>query len=148
KKTNRGIRAVVPMHTFGHPVDLDPLIELCSKYHLILVEDAAESLGSFYKGKHTGGFGLTSALSFNGNKIMTTGGGGAILTNDDKLADYAKYITTTAKVPHRWEYRHDEIGFNYRMPNINAALGCAQLEKLDSFLQSKRNLTKHYEQSF
>nr|WP_144921568.1 LegC family aminotransferase [Paenibacillus bovis] len=148
KKTNRVIRAVVPMHTFGHPVDLDPLIELCSKYHLILVEDAAESLGSFYKGKHTGGFGVASALSFNGNKIMTTGGGGAILTNNEKLADYAKHITTTAKVPHRWEYVHDEAGYNYRMPNINAALGCAQLEKLDSFIASKRQLTNRYKKLF
>ncbi|MCJ8007604.1 LegC family aminotransferase [Lederbergia wuyishanensis] len=148
KKTSRIIRAVVPMHTFGHPVDLDPLIELCGKYNLMLVEDAAESLGSFYKGKHTGCFGIAGALSFNGNKIMTTGGGGAILTNDEKLADYAKHITTTAKVPHRWEYVHDEIGFNYRMPNINAALGCAQLEKLDSFLASKRQLTNSYMKLF
>src|SRR5690606_26497374 len=148
KKTNRVIRAVVPMHTFGHPVDLDPLIELCSRYHLILVEDAAESLGSFYKGQHTGGFGVASALSFNGNKIMSTGGGGAILTNNEKLADYAKHITTTAKVPHRWEYVHDEAGYNYRMPNINAALGCAQLEKLDSFIASKRQLTNRYKKLF
>ena len=148
KQTGRIIRAVVPMHTFGHPVDLDPLIDLCQRYNLILVEDAAESLGSYYKGKHTGGFGLVGALSFNGNKIVTTGGGGAILTNDEKLADYAKHITTTAKIPHKWEYRHDETGYNYRMPNINAALGCAQLEKLDEFLSSKRNLTKRYQELF
>lgn len=148
KQTGRVIRAVVPMHTFGHPVDLDPLIDVCERYNLVLVEDAAESLGSYYKGKHTGGFGRVGALSFNGNKIMTTGGGGAILTNDDKLADYAKHITTTAKIPHRWEYRHDEIGFNYRMANINAALGCAQLEKMDSFLGSKRALTQRYQQLF
>lgn len=145
KSTGRIIRAVVPMHTFGHPVDLDPLLDVCQRYNLILVEDAAESLGSYYKGKHTGGFGRTAALSFNGNKIITTGGGGAILTNDDALADYAKHITTTAKVPHSWEFNHDEIGYNYRMPNINAALGCAQLQKLDGFLASKRTLTQKYE---
>lgn len=144
KQTNRVIRAVVPMHTFGHPVDLDSLIELCERYNLALVEDAAESLGSYYKGKHTGGFGLVGALSFNGNKIMTTGGGGAILTNDDKLADYAKHITTTAKVPHRWAYEHDEIGYNYRMPNINAALGCAQLQRVPKFIEQKRQLTEKY----
>ncbi|MFK2827252.1 LegC family aminotransferase [Bacillus sp. B190/17] len=148
KKTNRPIRAVVPMHTFGHPVDLDPLIDLCEQYNLVLVEDAAESLGSYYKGKHTGGFGLVGAISFNGNKIITTGGGGAILTNDEKLADYAKHITTTAKIPHPWEYRHDEIGYNYRMPNINAALGCAQIEKMDDFLAAKRQLTRIYQKLF
>ncbi|AOV08506.1 LegC family aminotransferase [Sporosarcina ureilytica] len=145
KETGRIISAVVPMHTFGHPVDLDPLVELCERYNLTLVEDAAESLGSYYKGKHTGSFGLVSALSFNGNKIMTTGGGGAILTNDDNLADYAKHITTTAKVPHKWAYKHDEIGYNYRMPNLNAALGCAQLEKMPLFIEQKRRLTKIYE---
>ncbi|MCK1995978.1 LegC family aminotransferase [Psychrobacillus psychrodurans] len=145
KQTGRVIRAVLPMHTFGHPVDIDPLIELCERYNLVLVEDAAESLGSYYNGKHTGGFGLVSALSFNGNKIMTIGGGGAILTNDDKLADYAKHITTTAKVPHRWAYEHDEIGYNYRMPNINAALGCAQLQKVPTFIEQKRQLTQFYE---
>ncbi|MEK5146255.1 LegC family aminotransferase [Psychrobacillus sp. FSL K6-4615] len=145
KQTGRIIRAVVPMHTFGHSVDLDPLIELCERYNLVLVEDAAESLGSYYKRKHTGGFGSVSALSFNGNKIMTTGGGGAILTNNDRLADYAKYITTTAKVPHRWIYEHDEIGFNYRMPNINAALGCAQLQKVPKFIEQKRQLAEKYE---
>lgn len=146
KQTGRVIRAVVPMHTFGHPVDLDPLIALCERYNLVLVEDAAESLGSYYKGKHTGGFGRVSALSFNGNKIMTTGGGGAVLTNDDQLADYAKHITTTAKIPHRWAYEHDEIGYNYRMPNLNAALGCAQLQKMPMFLEQKRQLTSLYEQ--
>lgn len=146
KQTGRVIRAVVPMHTFGHPIDLDPLVELCERYNLALVEDAAESLGSYYKGKHTGGFGVTAALSFNGNKIMTTGGGGAILTNDDKLADYAKHITTTAKVQHKWEYVHDEIGYNYRMPNLNAALGCAQLQKVPEFIEQKRSLTIKYEE--
>jgi perosamine synthetase len=148
KQTGRVIRAVVPMHTFGHPVDLDPLIDVCERYNLVLVEDAAESLGSYYKRKHTGGFGCVGALSFNGNKIITTGGGGAILTNDEKLADYAKFITTTAKIPHRWEYRHDEVGFNYRMPNINAALGCAQFEKIDGFISKKRQLTKSYQGLF
>ncbi|QUL54551.1 LegC family aminotransferase [Paenibacillus tritici] len=148
KHTGRIIRAVVPMHTFGHSVDLDPLIDICQRYHLVLVEDAAESLGSYYKGKHTGGFGLVGTLSFNGNKIITTGGGGAILTNNEKLADYAKHITTTAKNPHRWEFTHDEVGYNYRMPNINAALGCAQLEQIEGFQKSKRLLTRHYEKLF
>lgn len=144
KETRHVIRAVVPMHTFGHPVELDELITVCEKYNLTLVEDAAESLGSYYKGKHTGSFGKVNAMSFNGNKIATTGGGGAILTDDEALADYAKHLTTTAKVPHKWEYVHDEIGYNYRMPNINAALGCAQLEKVEQFVESKRQLTTFY----
>lgn len=144
-KTGRVIRAVVPMHTFGHPVELDELQLICEKYNLVMVEDAAESLGSLYKGKHTGGFGKVSAVSFNGNKILTTGGGGAVLTNDEALAKYVKHITTTAKLPHRWEYEHDEIGYNYRMPNINAALGCAQLERLTYFVEKKRALTTVYE---
>jgi len=146
KKTGRIIRAVVPMHTFGHPVDLDPLLDVCERWNLIIVEDAAESLGSYYKGVHTGNFGKVSALSFNGNKIITTGGGGAILTNDEKLADYAKHLTTTAKLPHRWKYEHDEVGYNYRMPNINAALGCAQLEYIDNLIQRKRKLVHKYRQ--
>ena len=146
KQTGRRIAAVVPMHTFGHPVDLDGLLEVCDKFNLVLVEDAAESLGSYYKGKHTGTFGKVAAFSFNGNKIVTTGGGGAIVTNDEQLADYAKHLTTTAKIPHRWEYVHDEIGYNYRMPNINAALGCAQLEKIKVFLRKKKVLTEKYEQ--
>ncbi len=146
KETGRVIRAVVPMHTFGHAVELDELQLICEKYHLVLVEDAAESLGTYYKGKHTGGFGKVSAISFNGNKIITTGGGGAILTDDEVLADYAKHITTTAKVPHRWEYEHDEVAFNYRLPNINAALGCAQLEKMPEFIKQKRALTTFYEE--
>ena len=145
KQTNRRIKALVPMHTFGHPCMMDKLVALCEKYQLVLVEDAAESLGSYYKGKHTGTFGKVSAMSFNGNKIITTGGGGAILTDDEELADYAKHITTTAKVPHRWEFNHDEIGFNYRMPNINAALGCAQLEKLPEFIVQKQKLVEFYE---
>lgn len=148
KNTGNIIRAVVPMHTFGHPVDMEPLIDVCNRFKLVIVEDAAESLGSYYKGKHTGSFGKVSALSFNGNKIITTGGGGAILTNDEKLADYAKHLTTTAKIPHKWEYIHDEIGYNYRMPNINAALGCAQLEQLDGFIEKKRRLVVKYEELF
>lgn len=145
KETNRRIKAIVPMHTFGHAIHLDELLAVAQKYNLIVVEDAAESLGTYYKGKHTGSFGKVNAMSFNGNKIITTGGGGAILTDDEALADYAKHLTTTAKVPHRWEYVHDEIGYNYRMPNINAALGCAQLEKLLQFLEQKKALTKKYE---
>lgn len=146
--TGRRIHAVVPMHTFGHPCDLDGLLAVANDFKLQVVEDAAESLGSFYKGLHTGTFGLLGTLSFNGNKIITTGGGGAILTNDDELANYAKHLTTTAKRPHRWEYLHDEIGYNFRMPNLNAALGCAQLEQLPAFLASKRNLTNKYHTAF
>jgi len=146
KETNRRIKALVPMHTFGHAVEIEELQVICEKYHLILVEDAAESLGTYYKGKQTGSFGKVSAISFNGNKIMTTGGGGAILTDDEALADYAKHITTTAKVPHRWEFEHDEVAFNYRLPNINAALGCAQLEKMPEFIEQKRALTAFYEE--
>lgn len=146
KQTNRRIKALVPMHTFGHPCMMDELVAICEKYHIVLVEDAAESLGSHYKGKHTGTFGKVSAMSFNGNKIMTTGGGGAILTDDEELANYMKHITTTAKVPHKWEFVHDEIGYNYRMPNINAALGCAQLEKLRIFIEQKRSLTNFYDE--
>lgn len=145
KQTNRRIKALVPMHTFGHPCMMDELVVLCEKYKLVLVEDAAESLGSYYKGQHTGTFGKVSAMSFNGNKIITTGGGGAILTDDETLADYAKHLTTTAKVPHRWEFIHDEIGYNYRMPNINAALGCAQLEKLPDLIKNKQELVEFYE---
>jgi perosamine synthetase len=146
--TGRPIRAVVPMHTFGHPVDIDPLQELCERYHLVMIEDAAESLGSFYKGQHTGTRGLVSSLSFNGNKTITTGGGGAILTNSESVAKLAKHMTTQAKVAHRWEYNHNMIGYNYRMPNINAALGCAQLEQLPGFIEKKRNLAKRYQEAF
>lgn len=142
--TGRRIAAVLPMHTFGHPVDLDPLIEVCERFRLTLIEDAAESLGSYYKGKHTGVFGRMSSLSFNGNKIVTTGGGGAIITNDQELGRLAKHLTTTAKLPHRWCFNHDQVGFNYRMPNLNAALGCAQLERLPDFLVSKRKLAAEY----
>lgn len=148
KNTGRRIKAVVPMHTFGHPVDIEPLSEVCGQYGIELIEDAAESLGSYYKGRHTGQWGRLSALSFNGNKTITTGGGGAILTNDEELGRLAKHITTTAKVSHRWEFNHDMIGYNYRMPNINAALGCAQLERLPAMLASKRALSEHYRQAF
>jgi len=148
KKTGRRIKAVLPMHTFGHPVDLDPLVEICRSYQLELVEDAAESLGSYYKGRHTGNWGKVSALSFNGNKVITTGGGGAILTNDEKLGKLAKHLTTTARVPHKWSFIHDQIGFNYRLPNINAALGCAQLEQLPGFINNKRKLAENYRQAF
>lgn len=144
RQTGRRISAVVPMHTFGHPVDMDKMQLLCEKYHLTLVEDCAESIGSFYKGRHTGNFGRVAAMSFNGNKTITTGGGGAILTNDEELGKLAKHITTQAKIPHRWEFSHDQVGYNYRMPNINAALGCAQLEKLPEFLAKKRELAKRY----
>ena len=148
KQTGRRIKSVVPIHTFGHPVDLDPLMELCNRFKLQLVEDAAESLGSYYKGRHTGNWGKMSALSFNGNKTITTGGGGAILTNDEKLGMLAKHLTTTARTVHKWKIIHDHIGYNYRLPNINAALGCAQLEQLPGFLKNKRNLTEKYKKAF
>ena len=148
RATGRTIRALVPMHTFGHPVDLDGVLAVASDFNLALVEDAAESLGSHYHGQHTGTFGKLGTLSFNGNKTITTGGGGAILTNDAELAVRAKHLTTTAKVPHAWEYRHDEVGYNYRMPNLNAALGCGQLEKLPAMLSSKRALFEKYHAAF
>lgn len=148
KRTGRRIKACLPMHTFGHPVHLDELVEVCERYHLELVEDAAESLGSFYKGKHTGTFGKVGAISFNGNKTITTGGGGMLLFQDEKLGNYAKHLTTQAKVPHRWEFVHDHIGYNYRMPNINAALGCAQMEQLDEILQNKRETAQEYNTFF
>lgn len=148
KNTRRRIKACVPMHTFGHPVHLDELLKVCNEYHIELVEDAAESIGSLYKGKHTGTFGKIGALSFNGNKTITTGGGGMMLFNDEELGAYAKHITTQAKIPHRWEFRHDHIGYNYRMPNINAALGCAQLENIDSYIESKRQTADAYMEFF
>lgn len=148
RRTGRRVRAVVPMHTFGHPVDLDPLAEVCRRYGIEMVEDAAESLGSFYKGRHTGNWGKVAALSFNGNKVITTGGGGALLTNDEELGRLAKHLTTTAKVPHRWEFCHDMVGYNYRLPNINAALGCAQLEQIAGFLEKKRTLAERYRRAF
>jgi perosamine synthetase len=147
RKTGRRIKSVVPMHTYGHPVDLDPLLEVCERFKLVLIEDAAESLGSYYKGRHTGQWGKLTALSFNGNKVITTGGGGAILTNDEELGALAKHLTTTAKLPHKWEFRHDMVGYNYRLPNINAALGCAQIEQLPGFLQRKRELAENYRQA-
>jgi aminotransferase in exopolysaccharide biosynthesis len=143
--TGQVIRAMVPMHTFGHPVDIDGLLSVAHDFNIALVEDAAESLGSTYHGQHTGTFGLLGTLSFNGNKTITTGGGGAILTNDAHIARRAKHITTTAKLPHAWEFIHDEIGYNYRLPNLNAALGCAQLEQLPAKLIAKRTLFKRYQ---
>jgi aminotransferase in exopolysaccharide biosynthesis len=148
KVTGNRIKACVPMHTFGHPVHLDEIVKICSEYSIELVEDAAESLGSFYKGKHTGTFGRVGAISFNGNKTITTGGGGMLLFQDEELAKYAKHITTQAKIPHRWEFRHDAIGYNLRMPNINAALGCAQLEKIDEILANKRETALQYNKYF
>jgi perosamine synthetase len=145
RMSKRPIRALCAMHTLGHPVDLDQLSELCDKYHLILIEDAAEAIGSLYKGVHVGHQGLVGALSFNGNKIITTGGGGAILTNHAALAKQAKHMTTTAKIPHAWLFEHDITGYNYRLPNINAALGCAQLEMLPAFLRAKRALAEQYQ---
>lgn len=145
KTTHQKIAACIPMHTFGHPCRIDELAIICNQYNIALIEDAAESMGSYYKNKHTGTFGLLGTFSFNGNKTITCGGGGAIITNDESLAKRAKYLTTQAKVPHRWEFVHDEIGYNYRMPNINAALMCAQLEVLNSFLDNKRELAKRYQ---
>ena len=147
-ETGRTIRAVVPMHTFGHPADLAGIRAVADDFHLRVVEDAAESLGSTIQGRHTGTFGFAGTLSFNGNKTITTGGGGAILTNDSDVARRAKHLTTTAKVPHRWDFVHDEVGYNYRMPNINAALGCAQLEQLPTLLAAKRRLFDRYAAAF
>lgn len=148
KTTNKTIKACVPMHTFGHSCKIGEIQEICERWNISLVEDAAESLGSYYKEKHTGTFGKLGAFSFNGNKIITSGGGGVIVTDDEELAKRAKYLTTTAKVPHKWEYVHDEIGYNYRMPNLNAALLVAQLEQLDTFVKSKRDLALEYEKFF
>ncbi|MDF4201478.1 LegC family aminotransferase [Maribacter sp. SA7] len=144
KRTKRKIKAVVPMHTFGMPINIDDLKAVCEPYNIKIIEDAAESLGSYDNHVHTGTKGLAGTLSFNGNKTITTGGGGMILTNDEHLARKAKHITTTAKIPHRWDFNHDQIGYNYRMPNINAALGCAQLEKLPEILRNKRDLAQKY----
>ena len=148
KKTGRLIKACIPMHTIGHPCRVSEIKEICDKYKIILIEDAAESLGSFYKGKHTGTFGSLGVLSFNGNKIITGGGGGCIITDDEALAKKAKHLTTTAKVPHKWEYTHNMIGYNYRMPNLNAALLTSQLENLKSFLSSKRSIAMAYKEFF
>ncbi|GAC33443.1 LegC family aminotransferase [Paraglaciecola polaris] len=146
--TKQVIRAVMPMHTFGHPVELDEILRVCNKWNLVLIEDAAESLGSFYKGVHTGTVGEFGALSFNGNKIITTGGGGMVLCKSVKAGERTKHVTTTSKVPHPYEFFHDEPGFNYRMPNLNAALGCAQMESLEKFLVSKRDLAMQYKSFF
>ena len=148
KNTGRRIKACVPMHTFGHPVRIEEIAALCKEWHIELVEDAAESIGSKYKGQHTGTFGKVGAISFNGNKTITTGGGGMMLFNDEEMGAYAKHITTQAKIPHRWEFRHDHIGYNYRMPNINAALGCAQLENLDVYVADKRATAATYAEYF
>lgn len=148
RATGRVIRSMVPMHAFGHPVDIEGALSVARDFHMVVIEDAAESLGSTFQGRHTGTFGLMGTLSFNGNKTVTTGGGGAIILNDPTLAKRAKHLTTTAKVSHRWEHRHDEIGYNYRLPNINAALGCAQLEQLPDFLQAKRRLFERYRRAF
>jgi perosamine synthetase len=148
RRTGARIAALVPMHTFGHPVDLDPLLEVGARFGIPMLEDAAESLGSLYKGRHTGTFGRLGALSFNGNKIVTTGGGGALITDDLELATRAKHWTTTARVPHRWAFIHDAVGYNFRMPNLNAALGCAQLEQLPKFIEAKRALALRYLEVF
>lgn len=144
RTSKKRIKAVIPMHTFGIPMHIKQLVEVCKKYHLAVIEDAAESLGSFYGTQHTGTFGLLGILSFNGNKTITTGGGGMILTDSETLAKKAKHITTTAKKPHAWDFDHDQIGYNYRMPNVNAALGCAQMENLPSFIENKRALANKY----
>ena len=148
KHTGCRVKACVPMHTFGHPVRIEKLAQICSQWHIELIEDAAESIGSRYKGIHTGLFGKVGALSFNGNKTITTGGGGMLLFMDEQLGALAKHLTTQAKVPHRWEFKHDHIGYNYRMPNINAALGCAQLEHLDEFIADKRATATAYAEFF
>ena len=148
KKTKKIIKACVPMHSYGHPCRIDEIRKICDEYNIFLVEDAAESLGSIYKGKHTGTFGHIGTLSFNGNKIITAGGGGCIITNDKFFANKAKHLTTTAKVPHKWEFNHDMVGYNYRMPNLNAAILVAQLENLNNFLKKKRQLAKNYEVFF
>ena len=148
RKTNKLIRACVPMHTFGHPGNIEEIAATCQRFNLKLIEDAAESLGSTYKGKQTGTFGDLGIFSFNGNKTITCGGGGIIITDDEKLAIKAKHLTTTAKIPHPYEYNHDEVGYNYRLPNLNAALACAQMEQLDLFIKKKRQLAERYADFF
>lgn len=148
RHTGRRIKACVPMHTFGHPVKIDKIVEICNSFGIVLIEDAAESIGSLYMGKHTGTFGKVGVLSFNGNKTITTGGGGMLLFQDEELGAYAKHLSTQAKVPHRWEFVHDHIGYNYRMPNINAALGCAQLEHIEEYVENKRNTASKYAEFF
>ena len=148
KKTKRRIKACIPMHNFGHPVEIDKIVDICKEYNIKVIEDAAESLGSFFRERHTGIFGDFGILSFNGNKIITSGGGGMILTNDESLAIKAKHITTTAKKPHPWLFMHDQNGYNYRLPNINAALGCAQMEQLSEFIKKKRIISSGYAEWF
>ena len=148
KISGKRIKACVPMHTFGHPVEIEAIIDICRRFHVELIEDAAESLGSKYKNKHTGTFGKLGILSFNGNKTVTTGGGGMILSNDVKLGERAKHLTTQAKTQHPWEFVHDEIGYNYRMPNINAALGCAQLENIEANIKKSREIADKYKEFF
>lgn len=148
KKTGKKIAACVPMHTFGFPCKIDEIAAICDSWNICLVEDSAESLGSYYRGKHTGVFGKVGVFSFNGNKTVTCGGGGAIITNDDTIAKRAKHLSTQAKVPHKWEFVHDEIGYNYRMPNLNAALACAQLEQLNHFVENKKELAAQYQTLF
>jgi len=147
-KTNKIIKAIVPTHIFGHPCKINEIVNIARQFNINVIEDAAESIGSYFKGQHTGTFGLMGILSFNGNKTITTGGGGAILTNSHDIAKQAKHLSTTAKLAHKWDYLHDEIGFNYRLPNINAALGCAQLEQLPELIKSKRILFEKYEEKF
>ena len=147
-KSGKVIKACVPMHTFGHPCRIEEIKEICDKYNIFLIEDAAESVGSIYKDKHTGTFGELGVMSFNGNKIITAGGGGCVITDNKSLANKAKHLSTTAKVPHKWDFNHDMIGYNYRMPNINAALLVAQLENLDDFLKNKRKLANKYKEFF
>ena len=148
KTTKRKISACVPMHTFGHPCRIDEIVDICNEYNIPVIEDAAESLGSFYKQQHTGTYGKLGILSFNGNKTLTTGGGGMILTNDEELGNHIKHLTTQAKVKHPWEYIHDHIGYNYRMPNINAALGVAQMEQIEEIIQNKRQTANKYAEFF
>ncbi len=146
--TGKRIKACIPMHTFGHPCRIEEIAEICKAYHIDLIEDAAESIGSLYKGKHTGTFGKIGVLSFNGNKTITTGGGGMMLFDNEELGKYAKHLSTQAKVPHQWEFVHDHIGYNYRMPNINAAIGCAQMEYIESFIADKRDTAEQYKSFF
>jgi aminotransferase in exopolysaccharide biosynthesis len=146
--SKRRISACVPMHTFGHPVKIDQIAKICLQYNIILVEDAAESIGSFFNGTHTGNFGKLAAISFNGNKTVTCGGGGVIITNDDKLGKLGKHLTTQAKVPHKWDFVHDHIGYNYRLPNLNAAMACAQLEQIETFIADKREVASLYKGFF
>lgn len=148
RNSGRRISACVPMHTFGHPVDLDQIVEICNQYNIALIEDSAEAIGSYYKDKHVGGFGKLGVFSFNGNKIITCGGGGMIVTNEKELANRARHLSTVAKIPHQWDFYHDEVGYNYRMPNLNAALLLAQMEQIESYLNDKRHTADAYYKFF